>query len=87
MTHFTQLGATFYSKNGVGKLLSYVMNDVTVIRESISMGINQIVNSVILIAAVVVTMLFSSIPLYVILDLHRAFITHSRIIREVSACH
>lgn len=65
--HFTQLGATFYSKNGVGKLLSYVMNDVTVIRESISLGINQIVNSVILIAAAIVSMLFSSIPLYVIL--------------------
>lgn len=65
--HFTQLGATFYSKNGVGKLLSYVMNDVTVIRESISMGINQIVNSAILIIAVVVTMLFSSVPLYLIL--------------------
>lgn len=64
--HFTLLGATFYSKNGVGKLLSYVMNDVTVIRESISMGINQIVNSVILIVAVVVSMLFSSIPLYLI---------------------
>lgn len=42
------------------------MNDVTVIRESISMGINQIVNSAILIIAVVVTMLFSSIPLYLI---------------------
>lgn len=65
--HFTQLGATFYSKNGVGKLLSYVMNDVTVIRESISMGINQITNSAILIIAVVLTMLFSSIPLYLIL--------------------
>lgn len=64
--HFTQLGATFYSKNGVGKLLSYVVNDVTVIRESISMGINQITNSAILIIAVVVTMLFSSIPLYLI---------------------
>ncbi|WNR47086.1 ABC transporter ATP-binding protein [Paenibacillus roseipurpureus] len=64
--HFSKLGATFYSKNGVGKLLSYVINDVTVIRESISMGINQIVNSVILIAAVLVTMVFSSIPLYVI---------------------
>lgn len=65
--HFTQLGATFYSKNGVGKLLSYVMNDVTVIRESISLGINQITNSVILIGAAIVSMLFSSIPLYVIL--------------------
>ncbi|MGG1551607.1 ABC transporter ATP-binding protein [Paenibacillus ferrarius] len=64
--HFTKLGATFYSNNGVGKLLSYVMNDVTVVRESISMGINQIVNSVILIGAVIVTMLFSQIPLYVI---------------------
>ncbi|MDQ0874904.1 ATP-binding cassette subfamily B multidrug efflux pump [Paenibacillus sp. V4I3] len=65
--HFTQLGATFYSKNGVGKLLSYVMNDVTVIRESISMGINHVINSAILITAVIVMMLFSSIPLYLIL--------------------
>ncbi|TXK81851.1 ABC transporter ATP-binding protein [Paenibacillus sp. N3.4] len=65
--HFTHLSATFYSKHGVGKLLSYVMNDVTVIRESISMGINQVVNSTILIAAVIVTMLFSAIPLYLII--------------------
>ncbi|MFC5447882.1 ABC transporter ATP-binding protein [Paenibacillus aestuarii] len=65
--HFTQLSATFYAKHGVGKLLSYVMNDVTAIRESISMGINQITNSTILIGAVIVTMLFSSIPLYLII--------------------
>ncbi|MEW9700507.1 ABC transporter ATP-binding protein [Paenibacillus sp. SI8] len=64
--HFTHLSAAFYGKHGVGKLLSYVMNDVTAIRESISMGINQILNSTILIGAVVVTMLFSSIPLYLI---------------------
>ncbi|OPH60728.1 ABC transporter [Paenibacillus ferrarius] len=64
--HFTKLGATFYSKNGVGKLLSYMTNDVTVIRESISMGINQVVNSAILIIAVIITMLFSSVPLYLI---------------------
>src|SRR4051794_25193697 len=36
--HFTTLSERFYSKNGVGKLLSYVMNDVTAIREAIAMG-------------------------------------------------
>ncbi|MBD0380812.1 ABC transporter ATP-binding protein [Paenibacillus sedimenti] len=64
--HFTRLSATFYSKHGVGKLLSYVMNDVTAIRESISMGINQVVNSTILIGAVLITMVLSSIPLFLI---------------------
>nr|WP_275900805.1 ABC transporter ATP-binding protein [Paenibacillus periandrae] len=64
--HFTTLSAGFYSKHGVGKLLSYVMNDVTAIRESISMGFNHIINSTILILSVVVTMLFSSIPFYLI---------------------
>ncbi|MEK3910158.1 ABC transporter ATP-binding protein [Paenibacillus sp. FSL H7-0331] len=64
--HFTTLSAEFYSKHGVGKLLSYVMNDVTAIRESISMGFNHIINSTILILSVVVTMLFSSIPFYLI---------------------
>ncbi|MCU6794356.1 ABC transporter ATP-binding protein/permease [Paenibacillus sp. WQ 127069] len=65
--HFTTLSAEFYSKHGVGKLLSYVMNDVTAIRESISMGFNHIINSTILILSVVVTMLFSSIPFYLII--------------------
>jgi ATP-binding cassette subfamily B multidrug efflux pump len=64
--HFTTLSAEFYSKHGVGKLLSYVMNDVTAIRESISMGFNSIINSTVLIISVVVTMLFSSIPFYLI---------------------
>ncbi|AZN38285.1 ABC transporter ATP-binding protein [Paenibacillus albus] len=65
--HFTKLGEQFYSKNGVGKLLSYVMNDVTTVRESISMGVNQTANAVMLIVSVVVMMLISNIPWYLIL--------------------
>jgi ATP-binding cassette subfamily B multidrug efflux pump len=64
--HFTTLSAEFYSKHSVGKMLSYLMNDVTSIRDSISMGINHIANSTILIGAVVVTMMFSAIPFYLI---------------------
>ncbi|WP_159882134.1 ABC transporter ATP-binding protein [Paenibacillus puerhi] len=64
--HFTRLSESFYSKHGVGKMLSYVMNDVTAIRESISMGINQTTNAIILLMAAVVMMAASSIPLYLI---------------------
>lgn len=64
--HFTTLSERFYSKHGVGKLLSYVMNDVTAIREAIAMGVNQTTNATILILSAVVMMLLSSIPLYLI---------------------
>ena len=64
--HFTTLSERFYAKNGVGKMLSYVMNDVTSVRESISMGINQTANAVILIISAVAMMLISDIPLYLI---------------------
>jgi ATP-binding cassette subfamily B multidrug efflux pump len=64
--HFTTLSENFYSKNGVGKLLSYVMNDVTVVRESISMGVNQSANAVMLLLSAVFFMLLNSIPPYLI---------------------
>jgi len=64
--HFTTLSERFYSKNSVGKLLSYVMNDVTAVRESISMGVNQTTNAVILIVSAVAMMLLGDIPLYLI---------------------
>ncbi|MBD2865501.1 ABC transporter ATP-binding protein [Paenibacillus oceani] len=66
-TRFTTLSEHYYSKHGVGKLLSYVMNDVTSVRESISMGVNQTTNAVILIVSVLVMMTLSSIPVYLIL--------------------
>lgn len=65
--HFTKLGEQFYSKNGVGKLLSYVMNDVTTVRESIAMGVNQTANATMLIFSAIVVMLLSAIPWYLIL--------------------
>jgi ATP-binding cassette subfamily B multidrug efflux pump len=64
--HFTTLSERFYSRNGVGKLLSYVMNDVTAVRESISMGINQTTNATILILSALAMMVLGSIPLYLI---------------------
>jgi len=64
--HFMTLGEHFYSKNGVGKLLSYVMNDVTAVREAIARGINQSTNSGILIVSAVAMMLLSDIPLHLI---------------------
>lgn len=65
--HFTTLSESFYSKNGVGKLLSFVMNDVTAVRESISMGVNQSVNALMLLLSAVFFMLFTtSIPPYLI---------------------
>ncbi len=64
--HFMTLGEHFYSKNGVGKLLSYVMNDVTAVREAIARGINQSTNSGILIVSAAAMMLASDIPLRLI---------------------
>ncbi|MCZ8514211.1 ABC transporter ATP-binding protein [Paenibacillus filicis] len=64
--HFTALSESYYSKHGIGELLSYVMNDVTSVRESISQGINQTTNAVILILSAIVMMSLSSIPLYLI---------------------
>lgn len=64
--HFTSLTESFYAKQGVGKLLSYMMNDIKGVRESISSGVNQTTNAVMLIAAAVGTMLLSQIPLYLI---------------------
>ncbi|MBP1991211.1 ABC transporter ATP-binding protein [Paenibacillus eucommiae] len=65
--HFTEMGERFYSKNGVGKLLSYFMNDVTAVRESISMGVNSTANATMLLVAAVTMMLVSQIPYYLIL--------------------
>ncbi len=65
--HFTTLSESFYSKNGVGKLLSYVMNDVTSVRESISMGVNQAANSIMLLLSAIIMMLISDIPVFLIL--------------------
>jgi ATP-binding cassette subfamily B multidrug efflux pump len=65
--HFSVLSENYYSKRGVGRLLSYVMNDVTGVREAISQGLNQTTNAVILIISVVVMMAVSSIPLNLIL--------------------
>lgn len=64
--HFTGLSERFYSKNGVGKLLSYFMNDVTTVREAISMGINQTVNSSILLVSTIVMLLITNVPLYLV---------------------
>lgn len=65
--HFTEMSERFYSKNGVGKLLSYFMNDVTAVRESISMGVNSTANASMLLIAAVTMMLVSHIPYYLIL--------------------
>lgn len=64
--HFTSLSESFYSKHGVGSLLSYVMNDVTAVRESIAMGVNQSVNALMLLLSAITMMLLSSIPYYLI---------------------
>ncbi|REK52516.1 MAG: ABC transporter [Thermobacillus sp.] len=64
--HFTGLSEAWFSKNGIGKLLSYVMNDVTTVRESIANGLNQLTNAVVLLCSSVTIMLLSGIPLHVL---------------------
>ncbi|MFB9329178.1 ABC transporter ATP-binding protein [Paenibacillus aurantiacus] len=64
--HFTAMEERFYAKNGVGKLLSYFMNDVTAVRESIAMGVNQTANATMLLVSAMVMMIASGIPIYLI---------------------
>ncbi|MFD1956868.1 ABC transporter ATP-binding protein [Paenibacillus thailandensis] len=65
-SHLSGLSERYYSKNGVGKLLSYFMNDVTGVRESISMGINQTAMAGMLLFSCMGAMILSGIPLYLI---------------------
>jgi len=60
--HFTRMSERFHSANGVGRLLSYFMNDVTAVRESISMGFNATANATMLLIAAVAMMIASGIP-------------------------
>ncbi len=62
--HFSRLSEHYFSKNGIGKLLSFVINDVQVVRESIANSLNQMTNASILLVSVLVMMALSSIPLY-----------------------
>lgn len=64
--HFTGLSEKFYSKNGVGKLLSCFMNDVTAVRESISMGVNQTAGASILLVSTIVMLLLTDVPVYLV---------------------
>ncbi|MFC6334663.1 ABC transporter ATP-binding protein [Paenibacillus septentrionalis] len=65
--HFLELSERFHSKNGVGKLLSYFMNDVTAVRESISMGVNQTASSSLLLISTFVMLLATNVPLHLVL--------------------
>ncbi|MCC2686530.1 MAG: transporter [Paenibacillaceae bacterium] len=65
-SHFTSLSENYYSKHGVGELLSYVMNDVSYLRDSLSQGIHQSANSVIIVVSAIIMMSISSIPFYLI---------------------
>jgi len=64
--HLSDMSEQFFSRNGVGRLLSYFMNDVTGVREAISMGINQLMMNSLLLVSCVGAMLLSGIPLYLI---------------------
>lgn len=65
-SHFSELSEHYYSRNGVGKLLSYFMNDVTGVREAISMGLNQLMTATMLLLSCIGAMLLSDLPLYLI---------------------
>ncbi|GBF72933.1 ABC transporter [Paenibacillus sp. 598K] len=65
--HFTTLSERFYSSHGVGKLLSYFMNDVTAVRESISMGVNQTAGASMLLLSTVAMLALTDAPIGLIL--------------------
>ncbi|OWR33087.1 ABC transporter [Saccharibacillus sp. O23] len=64
---FSTLSEHFFSKQGTGKLLSYVTNDVQSVRESISNGVTQTTNAVVLLVSCIFMMLIGNIPLSLIL--------------------
>ncbi|WP_223068218.1 ABC transporter ATP-binding protein [Paenibacillus caui] len=59
---FSRLSEDYFSKQGTGKLLSYVMNDVTSVREAISFGMTQTTNAVFMVISCIVMMLITGIP-------------------------
>jgi len=65
--HFTRLSETYFSKNGIGKLLSFVMNDVSSVRESIANAINQLTSAIILLVSIIVILATSGISWSLIL--------------------
>lgn len=65
--HFTSLSESYFAGNGIGKLLSFVMNDVTNVRESIANSLNAVTNATVLLISVLFMMSWSGIPLYLIL--------------------
>ncbi|WP_276357564.1 ABC transporter ATP-binding protein [Cohnella caldifontis] len=60
---FTGLGETYFSGNSTGKLLSYMMNDVTAVREAIANSLNQLTNASVLLVTTLIVMSASRIPL------------------------
>ncbi|WP_338541995.1 ABC transporter ATP-binding protein [Paenibacillus tundrae] len=64
---FSELSEHYFSKQGNGKLLSYVMNDVTSVREAISNGVTLMTNATFLLLSCIVMMLLSGIPQSLIL--------------------
>ncbi|MCJ8013826.1 ABC transporter ATP-binding protein/permease [Paenibacillus sp. KQZ6P-2] len=64
---FSRLSEDFFSKQGTGKLLSYVMNDVTSVREAIAFGVAQTTNAVFMLISCVTMMLITGIPVTLIL--------------------
>ncbi|ANF95925.1 ABC transporter ATP-binding protein [Paenibacillus bovis] len=64
---FATLSEHYFSRQGTGKLLSSMTNDVTSVRESISNGITMTTNAIFLFLSCLVMMLLSHIPLYLIL--------------------
>ncbi|MEW4368438.1 ABC transporter ATP-binding protein [Paenibacillus kandeliae] len=63
---FATLSEHYFSRQGTGKLLSSMTNDVNSVRESISNGVTMTTNAVFLFLSCVVMMLLSHIPLYLI---------------------
>ncbi|WP_322902851.1 ABC transporter ATP-binding protein [Paenibacillus campi] len=64
---FSTLSEHYFSRQGTGKLLSSMTNDVTSVRESISNGVTMTTNAVFLFLSCVVMMLLSHIPLHLII--------------------
>lgn len=66
-SQFSRLSEDFFSRQGTGKLLSYVMNDVTSVREAISSGFTQTTNATFAVISCVTMMLITGIPAILIL--------------------
>lgn len=65
--HFLTLSENYFSKNGVGSLLSHIINDLDSIRNAMSFGMYQTTNAIFLMIFSLAIILSGSIPVHLMI--------------------